>query len=544
MAFVCQSIWLSQFFTLMRERDFDMVIHRTLIPAFAVALAGIVTACGGGGGGGGSFSSTPPPTPTVECFADYDQQQARWDAYRSSKGRAVYSGNNGRSVSNVNLASGDIALISDSLPFGTSSLPFSTSGRYIVLPPERISSPVFDQVEGRVRTELSLVGLSAIGVSWAPDDSAVLVNNLVGMQIFSGLPSTDVEYLLAPSFGGTAWSPASDLLATVGDGTIVIYTLSPLRVAQTIPLQPGSPVPRNLSFDPTGQYLAYNTSYVPEGGDGYVRDIYVLNLATLESSIIHSTEDVGGFTPEFAWSPSGKFVALVAYDDDNRFSLRRYSLDSGSTQTIAGAEQRITEFQWAPDTDDLLFLRYDSSPETYSLHLVSDPGSAESTQVSLAGLESIQSIGWSPDSRYFTYVAWDQSDDNRLYAGDARESCFSEVELLSSDTSGPYPGATWSPSGQYLLYRAGDGQDVEYVVARPDGSGRMSLSPLVLPEGSAERIEGVQWTRVSDTVYFKKWDTSGGRAKSINFVEIDSLSQISVDANGVFGFADYVYFTY
>lgn len=520
-----------------------MVIHRTLVPAFAFALACILTACGGGGGGG-SLSNTPPPTPTVECFADYDQQQARWDSYRSSKGRAVYTGNNGRSVSSVNLASGDVTLISDSLPFGTGLLQLSTSGRYIVLPPERFTASVFDQEEGRVRTEVALFGLGSPGVSWAPDDSALLTNNLVGMQIYSGLPSTDVEYLLASSFGGTAWSPASDLLATLGEGTIVIYTLSPLQIAQTIPLQPGSPVPRNLSFDPTGQYLAYKTSYVPEGGDSYVRDIYVLNLATLESSIIYSTEDVGGLTPEFAWSPSGKFIVLVGYDDDNDFSLHRYSLDARSTQAIAGAERKVTEFQWAPDTDDLLFLRYDNSPETYSLHLVVDPGSAASTQVSGAGLESIGSVGWSPDSRYFTYVAWDQSDDNRLYAGDARERCFSEVELLSSNTSGPYPGATWSPSGQYLLYRAGDGQDVEYVVARPDGSGRMSLSPLMSPEGSAGSIEGVQWTRISDTVYFKNWDTSGGVPNSIHFLEIDSLSQITVDANGVFGFAERVYFTY
>ena len=234
----------------------------------------------------------------------------------------------------------------------------------------------------------------------------------------------------------------------------------------------------------------------------------------------------------------------MGYDDDNDFSLHRYSLDARSTQAIAGAERKVTEFQWAPDTDDLLFLRYDSSPETYSLHLVVDPGSAASTQVSGAGLESIGSVGWSPDSRYFTYVAWDQSDDNRLYAGDARERCFNEVELLSSNTSGPYSGATWSPRGQYLLYRAGDGQDVEYVVARPDGSGRMSLSPLMSPEGSAGSIEGVQWTRISDTVYFKNWDTSGGVPNSIHFLEIDSLSQITVDANGVFGFAERVYFTY
>ena len=124
-----------------------MVIHRTLIPGFAFALACILTACGGGGGGG-SLSSTPPPTPTVECFADYDQQQARWDSYRSSKGRAVYTGNNGRSVSSVNLASGDVTLISDSLPFGTGLLQLSTSGRYIVLPPERFTASVFDQEEG------------------------------------------------------------------------------------------------------------------------------------------------------------------------------------------------------------------------------------------------------------------------------------------------------------------------------------------------------------------------------------------------------------
>jgi hypothetical protein len=107
----------------------------------------------------------------------------------------------------------------------------------------------------------------------------------------------------------------------------------------------------------------------------------------------------------------------------------------------------------------------------------------------------------------------------------------------------PYGTVSWSPSSQYLLYSAKLETTAEYLVIRPDGSGRTSLSQLLVPSGSTSGISAAAWTRVSDTVYLRKYDAVNGGIESINFVEVDSLSQVMVDANGAFGFADRVYLT-
>jgi Tol biopolymer transport system component len=514
------------------------VIPQRVLPLGLVfILQGFLVACGGGGGGGDDTWTPPGSLPVAECFADYNSEQKSWDAYRSSRGRAVYTSDNRDSLYSLNLASGDISLVSDSL---TGWPLFSDTGRFIVYPVRGIAAPIYDQVEGRDLPDAALSNFSSLQLSWAPGDIGLLSAYFLGQQLFSGPLFRNADAMYVAESLGNAWSADGEMLVVVQSEQFVFYEMSPIRLIRTIPREPGSPLPRGLSFDPSGNYLTYTTSHVPEGADAYQRNVYLLNLHTSESSIIFTTTDTGGLSSDYEWAPSGKYIALVSYDDQNIFGLSLYSVDSQSTQRIQGADRQVWGYQWAPDADRLLFLRDDG--DTQTAHLMGDPETADSIQVSESSGKFVESIAWSPDSRYFAYVSSGVSNESKLYAGDAEAGCFSAVELLESSSGVPYGTVQWSPSGQYLLYSAQVEGSQEELVIRPDGSGRVSLTQLILPSGSTGSVRSVGWSRVSDTVYLRKYSGSGG-IESINFVEIDSLSLMSVEANGAYGFAETVTLT-
>lgn len=516
-----------------------MLVKLPIYPsALMLTLSLLIPACGGGGGGGGTGGGTvtPPPPAPAACFSDYDDSNPQWDAFRSNRGQVVYTEDNRRALYLLNLATSQSRLISDQVDDSeTGSIAPSTLGTYMGYYSSVASglgtpgSMSYQDLATASEVRLSPVAgetfwspMDGAVVYRAPGMSALALNAPLGMSAF-----LTIDY---PLF--TTWA-ADDSRVMVSEGSrLDVYTISDLQLEYSLTLA-DEPVGTDAfeysysSFSPEGRFLLYVTIRSEQAHWN------LLELATgARREVFTTTANVSGAEPPSSWSPSGNFLAIASYDASFSPGLNIYSVSADSVQSVVGGEQDVFEHWWAPGADKLLFTDAEGgNAEDAVLKLVAQPADATSEIVSGPG--RFEAVLWSPDSRYFAYTLWDANNEGRVFTADADASCYEELAFLNGNgftSVVTYLG--WSPSGQYVLYAPGDMQDqLEYTIARPDGSGVTSLNP-VIAQTASEVISDYQWTVASDTVFFKRLDAGTLDAKGIDFIEVDSLQLLEVEQLG------------
>jgi Tol biopolymer transport system component len=193
----------------------------------------------------------------------------------------------------------------------------------------------------------------------------------------------------------------------------------------------------------------------------------------------------GGPTVGFlriAWAPDGRRIAYAA-PVDGRAQLFVVGLDRSPPVALGPADLEGHDPSWSPDGRRIAFMggRFD---EERAVYVVDSEGAGSPVRITPAGRSALvpgQAFAmpaWSPDGRWIAYATVvADADESHVFVvpsegGEAR------------DLSGPGTNdwtPTWSPDGSWLAWRFGRYEGPgQFVVARPDGSQRSVLPPIVL----------------------------------------------------------------
>lgn len=202
------------------------------------------------------------------------------------------------------------------------------------------------------------------------------------------------------------WWPAAAALAAILIGTLgYMYLAGPApaltpRLTNALQVTSDVGIEDHPSWSPDGRMLAYHSS---KGGNS---DIWVTQIGT--GLPVNRTEDYTGDDLRPAWSPDGNQIAFLSDRDGGGIFVM--SAVGGvprkiTSKRVQSAFDRESPFQWSPDGMELASVDRDSpdSPDTDRYQQIVSLNTGNSRRILLT--DRIFDLSWSPDGRYFAYVA-------------------------------------------------------------------------------------------------------------------------------------------
>ncbi len=491
------------------------------------------------GGGGGSDESQTPNNPgggqAAACFDSYSASDPGAEPYRTNRGQVIYTENRQGSVSSLDLASLQTGLITNEAEGSRpSSASPSNSGDYIAYvrggtTGASIASLVVEDVRTGATTDVFTAPGFTLGVvDWSPADGGFSTYTGLVQVLAYGDPFGNIEleslFMGAPS---VTWARDESRLAISGQETVAVFTTTPLEKTYELSVDE---LPNNtdnieaVSLSPDGNHLLVRTSVV--FANRGLNDYVLVNLATGQQNLLLSAVNGSGGIPDFAWSPTGQYLAL-AVGEGERSVLYMYSLQQATLREVSRTGEQRIDMLWAPGADRLLFVQWEPD-QVRNLMLLDDPNATTTRHIDTG--KDIPNMAWSPNSRYFAYLAEREEFARELMTGDALADCTIKIADIRAHV--PTLGwSPWSPSGQFLLFPLINTES--YAVGRPDGTETLSLVDLIFNSDDFDSID-VRWTSESDTLFFvRRMGAAAGH--SIHFVEIDSLSTYHIDLASSYG---------
>ncbi|NVO00234.1 MAG: chitobiase/beta-hexosaminidase C-terminal domain-containing protein, partial [Geobacteraceae bacterium] len=198
-----------------------------------------------------------------------------------------------------------------------------------------------------------------------------------------------------------------------------------------------------VSLSPDGSTLAYLNSSSFE-----MRDLANATVKSVSVPLIYLVD-----IPK--WSPSGRYIVILGYDDSWSARLAIYDRTVDTIQVIpTGDSIYNADVSWSPKEDLFVFTGYNSNWQG-NLWLANP---ADVTAVKVAGVASGYSPQLSPDSSKIAYA-----DNQSLMIYNRQDG---SVKLVDDNTDGA--NFAWSPDGTklaFISYRDGEGDVYSYDLA-------------------------------------------------------------------------------
>jgi WD40 repeat protein len=201
-----------------------------------------------------------------------------------------------------------------------------------------------------------------------------------------------------------------------------------------------------------------------------------------------------------AWSPDGKFAAVVAPAvQGSPAQVMRYDPADGSWKSLASFDYIAPELVWSPDSQLLAFLAQNKNKsEIYTIH----PDGSSLTPMTkgfLAILKNPVLAGWV--NKYITFTGTEPDNMLRIYgirSGYPKPSRYSNVELFRG-MEGGHPPSIPSPDGSWATYAEYDeltGMSVGVVSLTHESASHFLYS---IKDGE---IQGYAWSPKGDWLSF------------------------------------------
>ncbi|MCA0456945.1 MAG: hypothetical protein LCI00_23440 [Chloroflexi bacterium] len=245
-------------------------------------------------------------------------------------------------------------------------------------------------------TETSTFDMNPV---WSPDGEqiAFIAKFATEIHVFTmdanGNNRQRVTNLAQYNFG-PQWSPDGRWLAYVSTNDYITFHLmvTDLQTQTTKRLVNRNATAIRPAWSPDSRQIAF-MGMLPRA------DIYVVDVASGEL-FLQPTTAASGEDP--AWSPSGEYIAFVAYNDaldtSDIYSLR---LSDEALQAIATSKDNEQYPAWSPDGRYLLYVTDDNF--SFALY---DTLNGTTTRLPIGSLNIFGSGNWSADGRYILYSAF------------------------------------------------------------------------------------------------------------------------------------------
>ena len=269
-------------------------------------------------------------------------------------------------------------------------------------------------------------------------------------------------------------------------------------------------------FSPDGKYLAFLSSRTDKSDTD---QLWLMNRAGGEAKKITAVK--GGIT-DFAWSPDGARIALIADDPDPN------AVDPDA-KIKTPKPIVIDRFFFMTDVTGYLVRRHD---HLYVLDVASD----KIEQLTEGDFDDVLPA-WSPDGKSIAFVSKRGPDPARtenwdLYVIAAQKGAkprqlttFTGADNAPGDQhTGSYP--VWSPDGKWIAYlRAGDPKLLEYAANKLAVIPAAGGEPRILTDALDRNVTNPVWSDdgkslsflVEDdaTIYLGRMPASGGKVERV-----------------------------
>lgn len=272
---------------------------------------------------------------------------------------------------------------------------------------------------------------------------------------------------------GVTWMPGTysltfDAEPTFNNDGIYIFVQSQVWVVDLVSGEQKALLPvgegGNVSYSPDGKTMMITT---PDS-------LKFLNLVTGEihqGDLDYFAVGFGEYYayPTSTWSPDSNTVLIAqpdteSYDIDQPVTIWQVPVDGSPAQILLEVTGFFPIFSFSPDQANVAYWTATASdPNFRQLSITSVDGSEGITYTSN---ETIDFIGWLPDSRHFLYVLGDQ---DKAYVGDL---CGEPAPL---DIDFHPVGIRWLDVSRFLFERP-PGGNLELYEAHPDGTTILRLN--------------------------------------------------------------------
>ncbi len=252
---------------------------------------------------------------------------------------------------------------------------------------------------------------------------------------------------------------------------------------------------------------------------GESTDVYTMQLDGTRR--LRLTNDQRSSSP--AVSPDGKTIAFVSMRDGGvdiytmlRDGSQQQRLTSGAGDNEAPA--------WSPDSRQIAFVSdRDDNREIYTMNA----DGSKQTRLTTSPARD-ESPAWSPDGQRVAFVSTrdapaDATVANDIYVLDVKQGT---TARLTTDNDTKW-GLSWAPDGSWITFsaiagggrQAGDPSSSELFKIKPDGSGRIKISPENVggnqpswsPRGTQIAFSSVRQHGAISQVYVMQADGTGLR---------------------------------
>lgn len=213
----------------------------------------------------------------------------------------------------------------------------------------------------------------------------------------------------------------------------------------------------------------------------------------------HKIGDFEGFVADPHWSPDGKSIAVLRIEGNTRVPgptqatapesgviaskpveqrLAIVNVSTGASQSISPADMYVYEFDWAPDSKNLVYLAApgDGDDNWFIAELYAIDSESGAVRHLLKPGMQVANVKWSPDGNTIAFIGGLMSDEG-VIGGDiyAMPAEGGAARDLTPDRKSTPNWFQWSASSKQILF----GENV---------AGDSAISTLDLATGSAERL--------------------------------------------------------